>query len=155
MKVRDLTSETIDTFNWLESESGFAREEPQIYLAYHAKKIIYKKNGVTITFVCDNREDYLFFEMFVAQKEIKLSITDSESTAHFFKTMVHDKIGLLDVKYKSVFDYTQNSFSKKQFECLKSEAELQLKKRGGRKKYVDLYSQLIKAAITSIEVSLK
>lgn len=97
----------------------------------------------------------MFFEIFVAEKESKLCITDLESTAHFFKTMVHDKMGLLDVKYKSVFDYTQDSFSKKQFECLKSEAELQLKKRGGRKKYVDLYSQLIKAALASIDVRLK
>jgi hypothetical protein len=34
---------------------------------------------------------------------------------------------------------------------LRSAAEKQLKKRGGRKKYVDLYSQLIKAALASIE----
>jgi hypothetical protein len=155
MKVRDLTSEIIETFNWLESESGFAREGPQIYLAYHAENIIYKKNGITITVVCDNREDYLFFEISVADKDSNLSITDSESTSHFFKTMVYDKIELTGVKYKSVFDYTQDSFSKKQFECLKSEAESQLKKRGGRKKYADLYSQLIKAALTSIEVRLK
>jgi hypothetical protein len=66
--------------------------------------------------------------------------------------MVYDKMELTDVKYKSVFD-TQDSYSKKQFECLKSEAELQLKKRGGRKKYVDLYSQLIKAVLASIEGS--
>jgi hypothetical protein len=155
MKARDLTSETIETFNWLESESGFAREGPQIYLSYFAEKIIYKKNGITITVICDNREDYLFFEIFVAEKESKLCITALERTADFFKTMVHDKMGLQDVKYKSVFDYTQDYFSKKQFECLKSEAELKLKKRGGRKKYVDLYSQLIKAAIASIEGRLK
>lgn len=155
MKTMNLTSETVETFNWLESESGFAREGPQSYLAYHAERIIYKKYGITITVVCDNREDYLFFEIFVTEKEKNLSITDSESTAHFFSTMVHNKIGLPDVNYKSVFDYTQDSFSKKHFDYLKSEAELQLKKRGGRKKYVDLYSQLIKAAIASIEVRLK
>jgi len=154
MKVRDLTSETIENFNWLESELGFAREGPQVYLAYHAKKIVYKKNDITITIVCDNREDYLFFEIFVAEKESKLS-TDSESTGHFFKTMVYDKIELTDVKYKNVFDYTQDSYNKKQFESLRSEAESQLKKRDGRKKYVNLYSQLIKAALASIEGRLK
>jgi len=153
MKVRDLTSETIETFNWLESESGFAREGPQVYLTYFAEKIIYKKNGITITVVCDDREDYLFFEIFVVEKESKLSITDSESTAHFFKTLVYDKIGLPDVKYKSVFDYTEDSLTKKHFECLKSEAELQLKKRGGRKRYVEVFSQLIKVALPAIEAA--
>ncbi len=151
MKVRDLTSETIETFRWLESESGFAREQSQIYLTYHAKKITYKKNSITITVVCDNRADSLFFEIFVAEKDSNLSITDSESTGHFFKTMAYDKAKLADIKYRSVFDYTQGSYSKKQFECLRSEAESQLKKRGGRKKYVDLYSHLIKAALASIE----
>jgi hypothetical protein len=153
MKVIDLTTETIETFNWLESESGFAREGPQIYLAYHAERIIYKKNDITMTVVCDNREDYLFFEIFVAENESKLSITDSESTAHFFKTMVYDKIGLVNVRYKSVFDYTQDSYSEKQFECLRGEAELQLKKRGGRKRYVEVFSQLIKVALPAIEAA--
>jgi len=154
MKIKDLTSDTVEGFNWLESELGYTREVSQHQTFYYAKTITYKKKNITIKFDCDNRESMLFFEIFVATKDRNLSIQEPKRLGNFYESYYVTEEPL-DIEYESVFDYTQDSFIKKQFECLKSEAELQLKKRGGRKKYVDLYSQLIKAALTAIEVRLK
>jgi len=154
MKIKDLTSDTVEGFNWLKSELGYTREVSQHQTFYYAKTITYKKKNITIKFDCDNRESMLFFEIFVATKDRNLSIQEPKRLGNFYESDYVTEEPL-DIEYESVFDYTQDSFSKKQFKCLKSEAELQLKKRGGRKKYVDLYSQLIKAALTAIEVRLK
>ena len=109
-----------------------------------------RKDGVTISLVCDDREVMLSFEIFVATKDRNLSIQVPKRLGNFYESN-YVTGGPLGVEYKSVFDYTQNAFDRKQFMRLKNTAELQLKKCGGRKKYIDLYSQLIKAAITTIE----
>jgi hypothetical protein len=68
MKVRDLTSETIETLNWLESESGFAREGPKTYLAYHANRIIYKKTALTITVRLRQQGRQIYFLRYLLQR---------------------------------------------------------------------------------------
>lgn len=154
MKVNDLTSDTVEGFNWLESELGYTREISQHQTFFYAKTIIYKKKNIVIKFDCNNRESVLFFEIFVATKDRNLSIQEPKRLGDFYESDYVTE-GPFGIEYKSVFNYTQNAFDRKEFMRLKNNAELQLKKRGGRKKYVDLYSQLMKAALASIEDRLK
>lgn len=150
MKSKDLTSDTIEGFGWLESELGYIREVSQHQTFYYAKTITYKKGNITIVFDCDNRESMLFFEIFVATNDRTLSIQEPKRLGDFYESKYVDE-GHLSIEYKSVFNYTKDVFDKKQFMHLKNNAELQLKKRDGRKKYVEVFSQLIKVALAAIE----
>jgi hypothetical protein len=152
MEVKDLASDTVEGFNWLESELGYTREISQHQTFYYAKTITYKKGNITIKFDCDNRESALFFEIIVATKDRNMSIQEPKRSGDFSKSdyVTEEPLG---IEYKSVFDYTQNTFDKKEFMRLKNNAELQLKKRDGKKRYVEVFSQLIKVALPAIEAA--
>lgn len=154
MKRKDFVTETVENFRWLETEFGYKKEVSpyyfQGYTIHYAEKITYRKDGVTITLVCDDREDMLSFEIFVATKDRNLSIQEPKRLGDFYESKYVDE-GHLSIEYKSVFDYTKDVFDKKQFMRLKNDAELQLKKRDGRKRYVEVFSQLIKVALPAIE----
>jgi hypothetical protein len=156
MKRKDFVTETVEIFRWLETEFGYNKEVSpyyfQGYTIHYAEKITYRKDGVTITLVCDDREDMLSFEIFVATEDRNLSIQEPKRLGNFYESY-YVTTSPLGMEYKSVFDYTQNTFDRKQFMRLKNNAELQLKKRDGKKRYVEVFSQLIKVALPAIEAA--
>lgn len=152
MRSKDLTAETIDAFGWLEFELGYNKDVSQYHNYNAAKKITYKKGCVTIALICANMYKELSFEIFVATKGGGMSIQEPKLSGDFYESDYADE-GYQNIEYDCIFNYTKDIFDKKQFQRLKNEAELQLKKRDGRKRYVEVFSQLIKAALPAIEAA--
>lgn len=152
MEIKDLTSDTVKGFNWLESDLGYAKKVSRFFDYYIAKIITYKRGNITIFLVCDNREDMLYYEIFVSNQGHNICIKEPKSPWESSERSLFSE-GYQNVEYESIFDYTKNVFDKKKFQQLKNEAELQKKKRGGRVKYVEVFSQLIKAALPAIEAA--
>jgi hypothetical protein len=152
MRNSDLTSDTVEVFSWLESDLGYAKKVSRFFDYNIAKKITYNKENITIFLVCDNRENMLYYEIFASIQGHNICIKEPKSPWESSESSLFSE-GYQNVEYESIFDYTKDVFDRKQFQQLRNEAELQKKKRGGRKKYIEVFSQLIKVALPAIEAA--
>jgi hypothetical protein len=94
----------------------------------------------------------LYYEIFASIQGHNICIKEPKSPWESSESSLFSE-GYQNVEYESIFDYTKDVFDRKQFQQLRNEAELQKKKRGGRKKYIEVFSQLIKVALPAIEAA--
>lgn len=146
---RELTMEVQEQFKWLVSEMKFVctvRQYENVSFIHSVEYI--KNNSIIITFICDDREKTLDFQILIESLNNNYCITEFLGN----KVLYYEKKRLKQLRYERIFNYTDFDLSEEKFQ--ESKMNILKQPRIDIEKLVSLYNELIMTALKSIQLRL-